>query len=215
MFTALALLLLTQTPPPEPPLETFSAPPMVSSEAPAEAPPASIAPVFEARVLATGTAITWGNTTLATFGARAELDLFRVALTLSYDRFITSALALSDLQSLTVLGGYSVVAHRFVRLRVLGGVDARWSDASQLGPSLGATVRAGFRFLSLDAAVTFTPLPFRRVDARLGLALSGSPFELQGGLRAQVLDTTEGGSLGTLFATASEVGPYLALGLAL
>jgi hypothetical protein len=228
MLTALVLAALTQSPPSEPTAERFSPPPLVTADAappppsapevsaPADAPASSSAPTWEVRVLATGTVIT--NSALGTsftVGARGELDLFRIALALTYDRGISSAFAISSTHSLSVLAGYSVLAHQYARIRVLGGLDTRWADTSQVGPTMGASVRAGLSFLSVDAAVTFTPTPFRRVDARAALALHGLFFELQVGLRAQVLDTTDGGSLSTLAATASEVGPYVALGLSL
>lgn len=184
-------------------------------EATAPAPSTSSAPTFELRALVTGSPVTSSTGTSYAFGARGEIDLFRVAVLVSWDRSITSSFALSDTQQVTALAGYSVLAHEYARIRVLGGIDVHATDTLTFAPALGVSARAGLSFLAADVAATFTPLPFRRIDARAGLVLKGGLFELQGGYRAQVIDTTTGGTLATLFATPLAAGPYLALGVSL
>ena len=189
-----------------------ASPAEVESAAPA---PASSAPTFELRALVTGSPVTTSTGTSYAFGARGEIDLFRVAVLVSWDRSITSSFTLSDTQQVTALAGYSVLAHKYARIRVLGGVDVHAADTLTVAPAIGVSARAGLSFLAADVAATFTPLPFRRIDARAGLVLKGGLFELQGGYRAQVIDTTSGGTLATLFATPLAAGPYLAVGVSL
>lgn len=209
-------------PPPMPAAEPIAGP--VAPSAPATAPaevksstpaPTSSAATFELRALITGSPVTSSTGTSYAFGARGEIDLFRVAVLVSWDRSISSSFALSDTQQVTALAGYSVLAHKYARIRLLGGIDVLASDTLTFAPAMGVSARAGLSFLAVDAAATFTPLPFRRIDARAGLVLKGGVFELQGGYRAQVIDSTSGGTLATLFATPLSAGPYLALGVSL
>lgn len=170
-------------------------------------------PFFEARALATGSMASSASGWTFSVGGRAEVDLLRLSIAVAYERGISTTLGFSEVEEGVALAGVGLVAQEHVRLRLLGGADFRSSSAGlAVGPAIGVSGRAGFSFLAVDAAATLTPLPFRRFDARAGLALRGGFVELQGGCRVQLLDTSSSGDLSTLFASNAAAGPYLALG---
>ena len=69
--------------------------------------------------------------------------------------------------------------------------------------------------LQVDLSSTFTPLPFRRLEARAALVLKAFVLELHGGYQATWLDLSNAGTLSTMFSLAPIAGPYLAVGVAL
>lgn len=179
-----------------------------------EARPDSEVPAFSMRALATG------NYSLRSgaigVGGRAELDVFRIGLSFSYERALFSDVTSFDTQAMTGLISVAPVANRNLHLRLLGGVDLRLApSASAFGPAFGVNGRLGASFIGIDAFATLTPLPFRRLEARAALFLKSGPVELQAGYQVRLLDTTSGGTLATLLSTAPEAGPYAALGLSL
>lgn len=193
----------------------LSSPPMVSAEAPTEKP--SDVETFRVAALATasvGTSTTTGFEAL--FGGRAEVDVFRLGFNFTYGRSASLLTGLSDTTELVGLAGWSLMANRWGRIRVLGGFDLRTSStAFAAGPAFSANARVGLSMLQLDVSSTLTPLPFRRLEARAALVLKGFLFELHGGYQATWLDETSTGSLATLFSNAPTAGPYLAFGVAL
>jgi len=171
-------------------------------------------PAFSMRALGTGSySLTSGTFNV---GARAELDIYRIALNLSYDQPLFSELGTADAQQFTGLIGIAPIANRNLRLRVLGGADVRLTPSSlAVGPSFGVNGRVGISFIALDAQAIITPLPFRRLEARAALVLKAGPVEFQGGYQVRLLDTTTGGTLATMFSSMPEAGPYAALGISL
>ncbi|MFT3840898.1 MAG: hypothetical protein QM723_28165 [Myxococcaceae bacterium] len=200
----------------------FSAPPMVATDVPearqAAPPPPEAESSFEGpwwrvRALTTANYYTTHTDDLGTWGARAELDIWRIGTVLTYDRAVTTGLTLDPQQDLTVLVGYALLASNHAWIRALVGPDVRFGSSTQWGPSFGLTGRFGFSWIAVEADATLTPLPFRRLDTRAALALTGGVFELQGGVRGQWFDDSEGGDLGRLFNSTAQLGPFIALGL--
>lgn len=201
--------------------QEFSAPPLVATDVPEakqSAPPPEAESSFEGpwwrvRGLTTANYYTTRNDDLGTVGARAELDIWRIGTVVTYDRAVTTGLTLDPQQDLTVLVGYALLASNHAWIRALAGPDVRFGGSTQWGPSFGLTGRFGFSWIALEADATLTPLPFRRLDTRAALALTGGVFELQGGVRGQWFDDSEGGDLGRLFDSTAQLGPFIALGL--
>jgi hypothetical protein len=173
-------------------------------------------PVLQVAALATGSLVSTTAGSEALFGARGEVDLFRFGVNVTYGRLVTSSLVLSDTVEVVGLAGWSVMANRWGRVRVLGGLDVRAATAGvTVGPAVGANARVGFSMLQVDLSTTLTPFPFRQLEARAALVLKGGLFELHGGYQARFSDTSSTGTLATLFSTAPLAGPYVAVGVAL
>ncbi len=210
---------LASTEYPAPPLiEAPEAPPPVPSVTKVEPAPSapSEVPLFQIAALATASVTTSGTTGYgALFGARGEIDVWRIGLNVSYGRAANLVEGLSETTEVVALVGYSVMANRWGRVRVLGGLDTR-SAASGLavGPAFGLNARLGWALLQADVSTTLTPGPFRRLEARAALVLKGGLFELHRGYQATFVDTTTTGTLATLFSSPA-AGPYVALGVAL
>jgi hypothetical protein len=211
MLALLLLSVVSQDP-------QFSQPPLVTSDVPQakQAPEPDNTyegPWWRARALSTANYYTTQTGDLGTYGVRAELDVWRIGTVVTYDRAVTTGLTLDPQQDLTVLCGFAVLDSQHAWIRALVGPDVRFGDTTQWGPSFGITGRFGFSWIAVEADATLTPLPFRRLDARAALALSGGVFELQGGVRGQWLDTSTTGALGALFQSKAQLGPFVALGL--
>lgn len=193
--------------------QPVAAPPSVAA-AQEPAPKPDDVPAFSMRALGTANyALTSGTFNV---GARGELDLYRFAVNLSYEQPLFSELGVADAQQFTGLLGLAPVANRTLRLRVLGGIDARLTSSTlSVGPSFGVNGRVGLSFIALDASAIITPLPFRRLEARAALVLKAGPVEFQGGYQVRLLDTTTGGTLATMFNALPEAGPYAAIGVSL
>lgn len=188
--------------------------PAASATREREARPDSDVPAFGLRALATG------NYSLKSgavgVGGRAELDVFRIGLSFSYERTLFSEVTSFETQAMTGLLSVAPVATKNLRLRVLGGVDLRLTpSAPSFGPVFGVNGRLGASWIGIDAFATLTPLPFRRLEARAAVFVKSGPVELQAGYQVRLLDTAAGSTLATLFSTTPEAGPYAALGVSL
>lgn len=204
-----------------------------------EGKPASSARAFELRVLATTTlpmnisGVPSSGDWL--FGLRGEFDLGHASTLFSWDHGAASLFNWSDTRFPTsywdAMIGPSVWATRHNRIRLLGGVSAisspgtnspvitsgttsgstvRATRGVQFGPTIGATVHLGIPIISVEAAVLYTPIGFRQVDARAEAVLRLFVVELRGGYRARWVDSS-------LSATEIPVepiyGPTFSLGL--
>jgi len=154
-----------------------------------------------------------------TGGVRGEFDINRIAIYGAYNRFISADYTLGDAHEFTILGGYSLMANRIGRIRVLGGLDILGTPATiTLNPMLGFNTRLGLGFLGFDAAAFLTVYPARQLDLRAAVVLRFWLLEFHAGWRFEVLDSVSpsaGGSFGNTFLTAPSVnGPFLAIGLA-
>jgi hypothetical protein len=203
------------------PQENLSQPPLVTSDVPqakqTAPPPEPVSsfdgPWWRVRALSTANYYTTRSDDLGTYGARIELDVWRIGAVVTYDRAVTTGFALDPQQDLTVLAGYALLSSSHAWIRALVGPDVRFGDSTQWGPAFGLTGRFGFSWIALEADATITPLPFRRLDARAGLVLTGGVFELQGGVRGQWLDTRSTGDVGAMLSSQAQLGPFVALGL--
>ncbi|PZR18535.1 MAG: hypothetical protein DI536_01255 [Archangium gephyra] len=223
----------SEGPPPTPPAEPRQTPRPVVVNAP---PPADVTPVapVENEVRAAPqedkhAAPTWQVAALATaivplnisgapfvFGMRGELDIFRVGAQFSFDRGGVTPFTMSQTNEWTGLLGYSLVNHKYARVRLQGGMSALSGDGitARFGPSAGLTARAGLPFIGAEVGAIFTPAGgMRQLDARAEVVLRGGVFELHGGYRVRFYDATDAGTLSTLFATTPVAGPSIALGL--
>ncbi len=99
-----------------------------------------------------------------------------------------------------------------VRVRVEGGVStARGPDATFVGPSLAVSLEACVLGpLDLEARAQVTPLPYRQLDGRVGLALHLGGLMLRGGWRGLFLDD-QGGVDGIAHQERLH-GPYAGVG---
>lgn len=231
MSLSLVVLVMSQTftpppmvsAPPTPPAEVKSAP----TAEPAKAAEPDV-PLWQVTALATATVPTALEASPFSFGLRGEVDVWRISALVTFDRAGTTptaaAMAASPLAALTStledartwngLLGYAVLLNHWARIRALGGVSALTTDTtSRFAPSLGGTARIGWRFLAAEAGLVFTPVGFRQLDARVEGILRGGIFELHVGYRARFVDSTDTGTLATLFASTPNAGPTVALGL--
>ena len=200
---------------------------------------ASSAPPFQIRALAT-TTIRMSLRDVPSsgdwlFGVRAELDIGYASALFSWDHATASLFDLSAARIPTsywnAVLGPTVWATRHNRIRLLGGLSAVSSSGTgsavintgttggdtvratrgvQFGPTLGTTVHLGIHIISVEAAVLYTPIGFRQVDARGEVVLRVFVIELRGGYRARWVDSSQ---------SATEVpvepiyGPTVSLGL--
>lgn len=147
---------------------------------------------------------------------RAEADIGKLPIFVGYTRFIPDGPSPS-LGHFTAMTGWSFFSSDVATLRALVGVDV--IDANGLvatGAVFGSTFRSMFaRSLGFDAAVMFTPFPFRQLEVRAAFVIQfWKVFELQLGWRYQAIDATQSGDLGTLFNIAPAVnGPAVGIGL--
>ena len=181
---------------------------------PAPAPPDT--PSWQLAALATATVPLSLSNASFLIGFRTELDVYRFGAMVSLDRSVVTPFAVDELQSWSGLAGYSVIHNHYARLRLLGGVSVLSSSAAtQFAPTVGTTIRLGLPSIAIELSGIFTPLPFRQLDARAELVLRWSIFEVHGGYRTRLLDTTDGGSFATLFAQTPLAGPSIGLGFSL
>jgi hypothetical protein len=83
-----------------------------------------------------------------------------------------------------------------------------------LGPTLGSNFRFMANRIGFDAAVFFTPLPFRQLDLRAAFVVGWSIFEFHVGWQLKVVDATSDGSLARLFERSPAVnGPMVGVAL--
>jgi hypothetical protein len=173
-------------------------------------------PAYAIRALATGTVPLSLSGADFMLGLRAELDVYRVSAQFSWDRSGTTPFTLTETSQWNALLGWSFVANKWARVRLLGGVSGASNTTTSVAAAIGATARVGFSFIALDTGVVFAPVgALKLLDARAGVALTGGIFELQLGYRARYLDTSATGTLDTLFASTPLAGPGISLGLAL
>ena len=181
-------------------------------------PPKDPADGFHVKVLLDGSVGLLTDAIGFTGGVRAEFDINRFAIFGAYNRFITSDLN-SEVNQFSIMGGYSLMANRIGRFRVLGGLDLISSPSVvALGPVVGLNTRLGLGFLGFDGAAFLTFYPYRQLEFRAAAVFRFWVLELHAGWRYQVMDAVQpadGGSFGTTFLAAPVVnGPYLAVGLA-
>lgn len=224
-------------PPPPPPAPVSVAPQLTPVERPAPQPAASRSarpntaearvekepaaadddqPFVRVKALTTGTYLMNNAANRFTFGARGELDIWRIGSVFTYDRTVSNAFELADAHDVTALVGFVVLAHSNARIRLLVGGDFHIApEGTGIGPAFGATGRFGISIIALEVAATVTPLPFKRLDARAAAVLKLGKFELQAGYRAQWLDATTQNAFTQMFASAPAAGPFVALGFSL
>lgn len=143
-------------------------------------------------------------------GLRAEFDVWRISALVTLDRTATTPFTLAETQHWTALGGASLLAGKWYRLRALGGVSVLSTAlTTSIAPTLGLNGRLLWHFIGLEAAGTLTPFgAFQTLDGRIELILRGGVFELHAGYRVRLLAET-----GTLATATPIAGPHAALGL--
>jgi hypothetical protein len=152
-----------------------------------------------------------------TAGVRGELDIDRIAINLTYNRFYSPTFLAGDVNEFTAMAGYSVLSGHAGRLRLLGGLDIVGTpDALGFAPVVGINTRLGSGLFGVEGSVTLTPFPFRALDLHAAVVLRVSIFEVAGGWRYQVIDTALDGSFFTSFLAAPAVnGPWLGVGISI
>jgi hypothetical protein len=208
-----------QQPGPQPYPQQPPPPQYVPQAKRARPPPKDPAEGFHMKALLTGSVGVVDAGFGFTGGVRGEFDINRIAIYGAYNRFISADYTLGDAHEFTILGGYSLMANRIGRIRVLGGLDILGTPATiTLNPMVGFNTRLGLGFLGFDAAAFLTVYPARQLDLRAAVVLRFWLLELHAGWRFEVLDSVSpsaGGSFGNTFLTAPSVnGPFLAIGLA-
>ncbi len=150
-----------------------------------------------------------------TAGVRGELDINRIAVNLTYNRFYSPTFVSGDVNEFTAMVGYSVLSGHAGRLRLLGGLDVVGTpDALGFAPVVGVNTRLGSGLFGVEGSATLTPFPFRALDLHAAVVLRFGIFEVAGGWRYQVIDTTADGSFFTSFLAAPAVnGPWLGIGI--
>ncbi len=148
---------------------------------------------------------------------RAEADIGRIPLFVGYTGFFPITLPRGEsISHFTAMTGWSFFSSDEVTWRALTGVDVI-NDGGLVGTGVvfGSTFRAMANSVGFDAAVMFTPFPFRQLELRAAFVVQfWRVFELQLGWRYQAIDATQGGDLGTLFNIAPAAnGPAIGLGL--
>ena len=145
---------------------------------------------------------------------RAEIDIARIDLLLSYSDFISSVNSI-QIHQFNAMGGYSFFSSDELTWRVLGGLDVMIRDGTTaFGPVLGTTLRSMWGRIGVDAAFMATLFPFRQLEVRAAFVIQWLIFEAQLGWRVQVMDATMSGTLATLFTTSPGInGPVVAIGI--
>ena len=139
------------------------------------------------------------------FGARAELDLWRIGFVGTFDRIGVTPFTIGDTNSWSALLGYSLVSTEFFRVRGLAGFSALTgaNTTTRFAPSLGTTARVLWHFIGAEGSASFTAGAFRQLDLRAAMILKGGVFELQLGYRARWIDATASGTIGSMFSTSA------------
>ncbi len=108
---------------------------------------------------------------------------------------------------------YSLWASERGRFRLEGGLSgANAPDITFLGINLAASLEACLAGpLDFEARIQAVPVPYRQVDAQLGLALHLGSISLRGGWRGMVLD--DAGHVDGVRHVDAFSGPYLGAGI--